>query len=524
MDRITTLEYYDKVLKLARNKGTVDQVMRQLATTDLFFLNTQIMHREFMNCDWFFDRLREIQADPNGNLDLWARGHGKTTCISQGLTIFDVLRNPEITICIMSFNTQAATDIFKVVKDEFEDNELLHALFPDILYENPSRQSKMWNEAGIKVKRKTNRSEPTVAPWGLVDKPPTGKHYDILVFDDIITPTHVKTPTQLQNANNAWQQAMFVVSKEAKYRYVGTRYSHNDTYSLILKGGRIKPRIHTATKDNTVDGELVYLDKDQYDDFRAQLNIYQLMTQLFQDPSINDKVGFHITDLRFVNRIDYSKMNLYILVDPASGKTNRSDYTAMMVVGIGADGNYYIVDMVRDKLNLSEKADTLFRLVRKYGDYLKGVGYEKYSMQSDIEYIKERMSYSTFHFEIQELGSKVSKDKRIEWLEPIIKEHKLYLPVELSYDSIFEGRVDLVRTFCDEEISMYPFGSHDDMLDCLSRIKDPDLRIEFPGRVLNTNGFNHGISDNGARYIGKRMIDDGFNHNDDFNRPRRIFR
>ena len=44
-------------------------------------------------------------------------------------------------------------------------------------------------------------------------------------------------------------------------------------------------------------------------------------------------------------------LSRYILVDPASEKKKDNDYTAMVVIGLGADDNYYILDIVRDRLN-----------------------------------------------------------------------------------------------------------------------------------------------------------------------------
>jgi len=76
---------------------------------------------------------------------------------------------------------------------------------------------------------------------------------------------------------------------------------------------------------------------------------------------------------------DTDEMRNYILVDSASSKKKGSDHTVMVVIGLGADQNYYLLDAVRDRLNLSERCKELFRLHRKWRP--ERVGYEKYGMR-----------------------------------------------------------------------------------------------------------------------------------------------
>jgi len=49
-----------------------------------------------------------VQAAPNGYLDLWGREHGKSSLITFGLTIQDILNDPEITVGIFSYSRPIA--------------------------------------------------------------------------------------------------------------------------------------------------------------------------------------------------------------------------------------------------------------------------------------------------------------------------------------------------------------------------------------------------------------------------------
>lgn len=173
--------------------------------------------------------------------------------------------------------------------------------------------------------------------------------------------------------------------------------------------------------------------------------------------------------------------NVYILVDPASEKKKTSDYTAIFVVGLGKDQNYYILDMVRDRLSLTERADKLFAWHRLYKPI--AVGYEKYSMQADVEHMKDRMEREQYRFPIAELGGTLAKNDRIRRLIPLFEGGRVWFPASLSYTQHTGQLVDLVHEFTEEEYAPFPVGRHDDMMDCLARIADPLLNVQFPKEV-----------------------------------------
>lgn len=171
-------------------------------------------------------------------------------------------------------------------------------------------------------------------------------------------------------------------------------------------------------------------------------------------------------------------INTYILVDPASEKRKTSDYTSIWVIGIAEDGNTYALDIIRDKLNLTERGAVLFKLHRLYKP-LK-VGYEKYGMQADIEYMKEKMERENYRFDITELGGSLKKEDRIRRLIPMFENGKFWLPESLHYTD-YQGQVrDLVKDFIEEEYAPFPVGRHDDMLDGLARTEDKAMSIIAP--------------------------------------------
>src|SRR6185295_14948047 len=171
---------------------------------------------------------------------------------------------------------------------------------------------------------------------------------------------------------------------------------------------------------------------------------------------------------------NWKGMNLYVTVDPANEKKKHSDYTAVWVLGLASDRNIYVVDVIRDRLNLTERADRLFDLHRHYRPI--SVGYEEYGMQADIQHIQDRMQRENYRFSIQPIGGTTRKEDRIRRLIPYFQQGRVFLPEFLFYRPKDGRQIDLIKTFVEQEYLAFPVSVHDDMLDALARIVDP----EFP--------------------------------------------
>lgn len=466
------------------------EIVRYLCRTDLFFLLWFACGRNDLARPWLIERCHEVQTEPDGFLDLWAREHYKSTIITFGKTIQDILASHgddplpqwqgiEATFGIFSFNRPIAKAFLQQIKRELENNQLLREAFPDVLWENPGRDAPKWSEElGIIVKRKSNPKEATIEAWGVVDGQPTSKHFDVLIYDDIVTRENVTTPEMIKKTTQAWELSLALGREGGKRRHIGTRYHFNDTYREMIKRGAVKARIYAITKDGTPNGEPVLMQPETVIAKRRDMGSYTFSCQMLQNPVGDETQNFKKEWLMFHKGSNGETMNRYILVDPASEKKKTSDYTAMEVVGLGADNNYYTLDVIRDRLNLTQRAEALFYLHKKWKPL--GVGYEKYGLQADIEHIKYLQEQMNYRFIITELGGQIAKNDRIKQLIPIFEANRWYLPESRFYTD-YEGKtVDLVDIFINEEYTTFPVPVHDDMFDVKARILDPDLNATWP--------------------------------------------
>jgi len=485
------IAYYSAIEKTAKDDTGLKYIRRNFAQLDLYYLLVKVLGREDMmkqtnphGAEWLYQRCREVQRNPNGNLDLWAREHYKSTIITFGLTIFDIINDPDVTIGIFSLTRPLAKGFLRQIKQELESNTDLKYLFPDIFYEEPKSAAPKWSEDdGIVVKRKSNPKEATVEAWGLVDAMPTGKHFKLRLYDDVVTERSVTTPEMIKKTTYSWELSDNLGAQGGYERYVGTRYNFADTYAEMKKRKVVKIREYPACpmmrSDDGADwvpdfDQAVLMPPALLRDKRRKQGVFTFACQMLQNPVADSVQGFKEDWLEYWDAENWKNLNIVILVDPASAKKTTSDYTAMMVVGIGGDGYVYVIDMVRDRLNLKERTAALFHLVRTYSPIK--VGYEKYGLQSDIEHIKYVQEQENFRFKISELGGGLKKEDRIRRLVPLFEEGKILLPRNLISRDYQGQSVNLTTSFVEEEYLAFPVGAHDDMIDCLARVMDEEMR------------------------------------------------
>lgn len=474
------VKYYDAAEARGRKVGKLNEFVRALALADLFYLLVRVCNRTDMLHPWIYARCRDVEREPNGRIDLWFREGYKSTIISFGLTIQNILNNPEITIGIFSHTRPIAKAFLRQIMREFESNKLMHVCFPDVLWGADVRAAPKWSEDdGIIVKRKSNPNEATIEAWGLVDGQPTSKHFMVLHYDDIVVQASVGNPEMIQKTMTALEQSYNLGRVEGGVRrFAGTRWHFNDAYRTIIDRGTAVAREHPGRVGGTEDGVSVFWTEEIHQQKRRDMGPYTYAAQILLNPKADSMQGFKREWLRNFRKIRQDDLNWYLLFDGASSKKKGSDYTAGWAVGLGKDGNYYCVPEVRDRLNLKERSDRLFTLHRKYKP--KDVRYERYGLLSDIEHFQSRMEDENYRFRITEVAGQTSKTDRIKRLLPIFEAGRIWLPESHHVTDWQRIPVDLVHEFIESEYMAFPVGLHDDMLDSLSRICEPDLKLVWP--------------------------------------------
>lgn len=462
---------------------------------------------------FLFERCREIQRNPDGYLDIYARDHYKTTMITYALTIQEILKNPEITICIYSYNISTAQKMMVQIRSALQNHTLV-TCFPDILFSNVNVSSwkdsmgnshrMEWANEGFTVKRVGNPKEHTVECSGLVTGQKTGGHYNLLIYDDTVTPESVSTRAQIEKTTQMFEMSLNTGSTaNMRIRMIGTRYALGDTYEHILKNGTVKLRRFPCVDENG--NSVLYSDKILKWKL-SRMHGSVVATQMYCDPQANSAFNFlmdWIPERINSKSIDLDKWNWYIIVDPAQKISDDADYTIMWCVGVsgkGDDKTFLWADLIRDKLSLEGKQKALFDMVARFTNSRKRptVFYERVSMQSDIQHYQYVMNQTGYIFDILEASGKPKlnygmtasgnnlkfKDLRISALQPSLKQGR-HRFVDSAVHTNWKGdNEDMLASFFEEEYKNYPFAEHDDGLDAMCRCVDLDVGVQMVGLDL----------------------------------------
>ena len=499
------LELWEDLTKRGENADMV----RALTLEDRYFLLVHMCNRVDLLHPWLYARCREVEKDPDGYLDLWAREHYKSTIITFAGGIQEILKDPEITIGLFSHTAPIAKAFLSQIRNELQGNEKLKKCFPDILYENPRSQSPSWSlDKGIIVKRRTNPKESTVEASGLVDGQPTSKHFKLMIYDDVVVKESVSTPEQIAKTTESWELSDNLGSAGGRKWHIGTRWSFGDTYETIIERGAVDVRLHPATRDGTYDGDPVFLSKEINDSKKIVQGPSTYACQMLQNPLGGKERMFDTADLQQYE-LRPAMLNVYILCDPARSKKRSSAKTAIVVIGVDHGMNKYLLDGFNHRMDLKERWEH-FSLMYKRWVRMPGVqqirmGYEKFGAQADLDYFKEQMGNpGQPKFEIVELAwprdGEGAKVDRVQRLGPDLRSHKFHLPYPTDPKNMTKYQRQMVADGLtyrlaqpiirkDEEgkkynlgeefklqLHYFPYGSLKDLVDAASRIYDMEAR------------------------------------------------
>ncbi len=463
-------------------KGFLDQV-RQISDDDFFFFSWYVLGLPLLH-PYLMARCYELQDYINEKylLILAARDHYKSVLNTIAMPLWEVTKDPNITIAILSFQRDKSIAQLMSIKQIAEQNDLLKSAWSDIFFQKKQDALK-WNlYTGLYVKRTSTVKEPTFSAWGLIENSPVSMHFDIIIPDDPVTIDNSATTEQIDKVKSSYKMMAGLGTRRVRIRTITTRYDVNDISADLLKDERYKKIVIPGEVDEKGEAKIggipVYKTREELDNIRHDFGDAFYCGQILQDPTASQERGLDLAWLTYYESKP-SVLTRYLLCDPAGSKNKSSDSTVMAIIGCSANRQFFLVYMIRDKLDVYERFQMLKELYREYDPY--DVYYEVQALNSDLEVFDREMEREKFYFPIQKFQSNVnnSKHKRIISLGSLMRKKEFLLPREIFYTDITGVERELISEFINEEYTKFPHNkAHDDMLDCMAMIQNVD--VVFP--------------------------------------------
>lgn len=179
-------------------------------------------------CQPFHRQMQRHMLTHRDAMTLAFRGGGKSTALTVVGTLFDIVRNPDIRVCIASKTEGHARKVLSEVKQHLEQNETFRRIFGDLVGDDK------WNETEIIVSsRKRAAKEPTVYAVGIGGQV-TGSHFDVIYGDDLVDEDNSRTKHGRTRTKTWYYTALDpTLEPDGRRHIIGTRYHYDDLYGHL---------------------------------------------------------------------------------------------------------------------------------------------------------------------------------------------------------------------------------------------------------------------------------------------------
>lgn len=439
------------------------------------------------------------QDSSSHQLTLLPRDHQKSRLIAYRVA-WMITKNPDIRVLYISSTSNLAEKQLKFIKDIITSS-VYTRYWPNMVNAQEGQREK-WTNSEISVDHPKRREEgvrdPTIFTGGLTTNL-VGMHCDICVLDDVVTHETAYTELGRDKVKSQYSLLSSIEGTDSQEWVVGTRYHPKDLYSELLQmkeevfdeEGEIVDEtpiyeIFERQVEDRGDGTGQFLwPRQQRGDgkwfgFDAKilakkrgqyLDRTQFRAQYYNDPNDPgelriDRGKFQYYEPKFLNHEGTTwtyrgyRLNVVASVDFSYTATKRSDYTAIVVIGLDAANNVYVLDIDRFKTSkISDYFKHILDLHTKW-DFRK-LGAEVTSGQKAIvEELKDSyIKPNGLALSVQEI-----KHSRYEGT----KEERISAILEPRYENLqmWHYRGGNCQILEDEIVDDHP--AHDDVIDALA--------------------------------------------------------
>lgn len=499
-------------------------LVKQAALDDLeTFIALIHPHRVLGQCHREAIRWWTRQGAKSHQLILLPRDHQKSALIAYRVA-WEITKNPAIRVLYISATSNLATKQLKFIKDILT-GDIYRRYWPEMVnYRDVDREK--WTESEISVDHPLRKLEsvrdPTIFTAGL-NTTVVGLHCDIAVLDDVVIDDNADTSSARAIVADRVSYLASIAGTDSSLWAVGTRYHPKDLYNDMMEmvveefddtgdiisssnlyelferqvedrgdgtGQFLWPRQQRGDgKWFGFDRAILAKKKAQYSDqtkFRAQY---------YNNPNDSASNIINTGMFQYYNRLKLrtdagqwyygdNRLNVFAAIDFAYSTSKKADYSVLIVIGVDAKYNYYVLDIERFKTGLiQEYFDRILRMYSKWN--FRKLRAETTAAQSVI--VKDlKENYIRVH------GLALSIDASLPSTRQGTKEERIESILQPKYTNMqmwhySGGNCSLLE----EELSMQR-PPHDDIKDALASV----IEIAVPpSRSMGTSHVNKVVTE-----------------------------
>ena len=180
-------------------------------------------------------RMHQV-LDSNDRCIIWAHiESGKSTTVSIARVLWEIGRNPNIRIALVSNSLRRATDIAGAIRRYIGTPGIIHEVFPDLKPAMP------WSSNILTVERTTGSKDPTLQCVSVGTGGVLGARLDLVVLDDILTHDNTRTEGQRTYVKE-WYMSHLAgrVVEAGRVWVVGTAFHPDDLLHALANNEQFK--------------------------------------------------------------------------------------------------------------------------------------------------------------------------------------------------------------------------------------------------------------------------------------------
>ena len=469
----------------------MDEFDRQLLQSNLKILCQQVFNMKSLldiGHEYLFEFLSESKK--RKKLILTPRETYKTSILTVGIAIQEILKNPNISILLSSYIQSNAESFLRVIKSYFENNLTLKNLFGNFV-------SDKWNETEIIIKqRKLVDKTPTVSVSG-VDKATTSQHYDMIFLDDIVNRQTVSTVEQIEKTERYYSDVADLLKKpNGKLFVIGTRWDGNDLYGKLIKKHSEDFDILNlmATHNGTLSGECLYpkkLDRQVLEGLLRDKGSYDFYLQYMNTITSSDTKIFK-PPFRYWSVNDLRTAKNCIAFDPATSERKNSCEAVVMASGLNESSQLCVLGYTIFR----EKEKIPLGMINKIFEYMNRFGCKNVIVETNggqevyVHLLHDEAKKRKVSINVIEVHQSRSKESRILALQSYFERGDLLLK---------QGMTELEDQF---NLFRVPINSQVDVLDALAMRIQEEIPMtisqgNFPSKDQDVNyhewGWHNGV-------------------------------